>query len=141
MEKMNQTASDRSVGSIVKGLTEDLSTLVRSEIALAKLELKQTAVTLGGAGAMFFTALFCALFAVAFLLVTAALGLAELGVPPWLSSLIVAVILLIVAGVLAFAGRSKLRNLHFAPTATIENIKTDIATIKGDLSKMRQKSA
>lgn len=137
---MENSNSERSLGTIVRDLTEHLSTLVRSEIALAKLEMKQTAVTLGGAGALFVGALFCVLFAVAFLLVTAALGLSELGVPPWLSSLIVGVLLLITALVLAVVGRKKLRALQIVPASTMESIKTDVATIKEDLTRLRQKA-
>jgi amino acid transporter len=132
--------NERTLGTIVRDLTEDLSTLVRSEVALAKLELKQTATTIGGAGALLFAALFCLLFASAFLLVTIALALAELGVPPWLSSLIVAVLLIAVAAVMALIGRKKLSKLQVVPTSTIESIKTDIATIKTDLSRVRQKT-
>ena len=135
-----ETANDKSLGGLVKDLTEDLSTLVRSEIALAKLEVKQAVVAMGMAGAMFVGAGFCALVAVAFLFVTAALGLVEIGVPAWLSTLIVAVVLLTICAILFFVGRKKMQGLNVIPTSTVENIKTDIAVIKTDLSRLRQRA-
>ena len=40
--------SDRTLGQIFKELTADLSTLFRSEVALLKLEIKDTVTKLGG---------------------------------------------------------------------------------------------
>ena len=134
---MNGTnTADKSIGALVKELAEDLSTLVRSEIALAKLELKQSAATFGIGGAMLFAALFCALFGLAFLFVTAVLGLVVFGVPAWLSTLIVALLLLGGAAGLAVAGKAKLKKLNFMPSDTIDHVKNDIAAIKGDLSRL-----
>lgn len=133
---MNQ---EKSLGTVVKDLTEDLSTLVRSEIALAKLEMKQSFAAMGAASAMFAVAAFFGLFALGFLLVTAALGLVAVGVSPWLATLIVAALLLIMAGVLAFIGKTKLKNFNPVPHQTIENVKTDISTIKGDFARVRQR--
>ena len=88
MSNYTATEADRSLGKIVKDLTADLSTLFRSEIALLKLEIKDMVAKLGGGAAMFAGALFLALFGLAFLFVTAVLGLVALGVPAWVSSLI-----------------------------------------------------
>lgn len=136
---MNETKENgKSLGELVKALAEDLSTLVRSEIALAKLELKQSAMTLTGSMAMFIAAAFFAVFGVGFLFVTLVLGLVVLGVPAWLSTLIVALVLLGGAAALAFAGKSKLSKMNLVPTATVNSVKNDIATIKGDLARLRQ---
>lgn len=129
--------SDRSLGTIVRELTQDLSTLFRSEVALAKLELKQAVAALGGVGALFAAALFCALFGAALLLVTAILALA-LVMPAWLATLIVAVLLLALAGALSMAGRKKMARVDFKPSATVESIKTDISTIKSEIRRSRE---
>lgn len=132
--------NEKSLGTIVKDLTEDLSTLVRSEVALAKLEIKQSMMAMGAASAMFIVAAFFGVFALAFLLATAALGLVAVGVSPWLSTLIVAALLLIMAGVLALVGKSKLKNFNPVPHQAIENVKTDISVIKGDFARARQRT-
>jgi uncharacterized membrane protein YqjE len=131
------TSDDRSLGTIVKELTADLSTLFRSEIALLKLELKDTAAKLGGGTAMFLTAAFLAVFGIGFLFVTIVLVLVRLGVPAWVSTLIVTVLLFAGAAVLAMMGKKKFAAVQFVPTESIEQIKTDIETIKADISRVR----
>ena len=129
----------RSIGQIFKDLTTDLSTLFRSEIALLKLEVKDTATKLGGGAALFAGALFLTLVGVAFLFVTITLGLVALGVPAWASSLIVTVVLFIGAVVLAMAGKKKLEAVNFVPNESIEHIKADIDTIKADVARVRSR--
>src|SRR5947199_10326300 len=104
---------DRSLGTVVKELTADLSTLFRSEVALLKLEVKDTVAKLGGGTAMFAIAAFLAIFGLGFLFVTIVLGLVRLGVPAWLSTLIVTIILFVGAGVLAMMGKKKCAAVNF----------------------------
>jgi hypothetical protein len=129
------TESDRSIGTIFKELTADLSMLLRSEIALLKFELKDAAAKLGGGAALMAGALFCALVGLAFLFVTITLGLVALGVPAWLSALIVTVVLFAAAGVLAMLGKKKLEKVNFVPSESIEHIKNDIDALKADVGR------
>ena len=131
--------ADRSLGTIIKELMENISTLFRSEIALLKWELKDTVAKLGGGIGLFAGALFLALVGVAFLFVTIVLGLVALGVPPWLSALIVAVVLFVVAGVLAMMGKRKFAAAQFVPTQSVEQIKSDFETIKSDIARVRSR--
>ena len=133
MEANAKNYGEKSLGSLVKELAEDLSTLVRSEVALAKLEIRQTSANIGLVGAFFTAALFCVLFALAFLLVTAVLALATV-IAPWLSALVVAVTLLIGAGILGFLGKRKLEKIEFVPKASVESVKADIQLIRAELS-------
>jgi uncharacterized membrane protein YqjE len=131
------TDTDRSIGTIVKELMENISTLFRSEIALLKWELKDTAAKLGGGAALFAGAVAVALFGVGFLFVTIVLGLVALGVPAWLSALIVTVVLFVTAGVLALLGKKKFAAAQFVPKESMERIKSDIETLKNDLASVR----
>ena len=63
-----ETDSERTLGTIVKELTEDITTLFRGEIALLKLEVKDTVAKLGGGIGLFAGAVFVGLFGLAFLL-------------------------------------------------------------------------
>lgn len=130
---------DRSLGTIIKDLTADFSTLFRSEVALLKLEVKDTVAKLGGGTAMFAAAVFLAIFGAAFLFVTITLGLVALGVPAWVSSLIVTVVLFAAAAVLAFLGKKKFEAVNFVPNKSVEQIKTDIESIKADISRVRSR--
>ena len=127
------TTTERTLGSIVRDLTEHGSTLFRSEIALLKLEFKDTITKMGGGIGMFAGALFLALFGLAFLFVTITLGLVALGVPAWLSTLIVTVLLFVAAGILAFLGKKKFEAVQFVPTESVNQIKSDFETLKNDI--------
>lgn len=134
-----ETDSERSLGTIVKELTEDITTLFRGEIALLKLEIKDTVAKLGGGIGLFAGALFIGLFGLAFLFVTILLVLVRLGIPAWVSALIVTVVLLATAAVLAIMGKKKFAAVQFVPNKSIESIKTDIESIKGDIAQARSK--
>jgi uncharacterized membrane protein YqjE len=133
------TDSERSLGTIIKELTADISMLLRSEIALLKLELQDAAAKLGGGTAMLAGALFLGLFGLAFLFVTITLGMVALGMPAWLSSLIVTVVLFVAAGVLVMMGKKKLEKVNFVPSEAIEHIKSDIDTLKADVQRVRNR--
>ena len=133
------TAEDRSLGTIVKELTADLSTLFRSEIALLKLEVKDTFAKLSGGAALFAAALFLGLLGIGSLFVTAVLGLVALGVPAWLSTLIVTIVLFVGAGICAMMGKKKFAGVQFVPTESVEQIRTDIESIKNDIARVRNR--
>lgn len=129
---------NRSLGELIKALTADMSTLIRSEIALAKLEVRHSVQKLGIGGIMFVAAGFLAICGVIFLLVTGILGLVALGVPAWLSTLIFAILVFVIAGILVMLGRKKMRNLELVPKASVESVKTDINTLRSELKKPRR---
>jgi uncharacterized membrane protein YqjE len=137
----NSTATDpsRSLGTIIKELTADFSTLFRSEVALLKLEIKDMFAKLGMGGAMMAGAVFLSIFGMAFLFVTITLGLVALGVPAWVSSLIVTIVLFAGAGVLALLGKKKFAAVQFVPTEAVDHIKNDIEAIKSDIGRMRNR--
>lgn len=134
-----ETEPERSLGTIIKELTEDITTLFRSEIALLKLEIKDTVAKLGGGIGMFAGAVFLGLFGLAFLFVTILLVLVRLGVPAWVSALIVTLVLFVAAGVLAMMGKKKFAAVQFVPSKSIDSIKADIDTIKTDIAQARSR--
>ena len=132
---------DRSFGQIIKELTADLTTLFRSEIALLKLEVKDTVAKLGGGSAMFAAAAFLAIFGLGFLFVTIVLGLVRLGVPAWLSTLIVTIVLFAAAGVLAMMGKKKFAEVNFVPEESVKQVKMDVESIKDDIARVRSRAS
>jgi uncharacterized membrane protein YqjE len=139
MSNYGATDSERSLGTIIKDLTADLSNLFRSEIALLKLEIKESVAKLGTGGAMLGAALFLGLFGLAFMFVTITLALVALGMPPWLSSLIVTIVLFVAAGVLVMMGKKRLETVNFVPTESIDHIKGDIDALKADVARVRSR--
>jgi hypothetical protein len=120
-------SAERPLSAIVGDATRDISTLVRKEIELAKLEVSREAGKAAAAGGLFGAA--GALAAVAFVFLSAALGLGlwELGMFAWAAALTVAVVYLLVAGVLALIARRALKNFKPAPGRAIQMIKEDVA--------------
>lgn len=139
MSNYTATHPERSLGTIIKDLTADLSNLIRSEIALLKLEIRQSVAKLGGGSALLAAALFLGLVGMAFLFVTITLGMVALGLPPWLSSLIVTVVLFAGAAVMVVMGRKKLKDVNFVPSDAIEHVRTDIDTLKADVARVRSR--
>jgi hypothetical protein len=139
MASQSAYESERTIGTIVRDLTEHVSTLFRSEIALLKLELKDTAGKLGGGVALFIGAAFLGVFGIGFLFVTVVLGLVRLGVPAWLSTLVVTILLFAGAAVLGLMGKKKFAAVQFVPEESVRQIKADVETIKADISRVRSR--
>ncbi len=97
-------APERTLGQLVADATHDLSSIMRSEIALAKAEIGADAKKAGLGAALFAVAGLFAFLALILLLIAAAYGLVAAGLDPWLSFLIVAGVLLVLAAILAFVG-------------------------------------
>lgn len=112
-----------SLARLLRNLVNDLATLVRQEITLAKTEVRRNVRNIvGHAGQIAVgggVALVGALVLVAFLIV--GLGVL-LGGAYWLSSLLVAILLLAVGGGMGYFGAKRLTAGGLAPTATIETL-------------------
>ncbi|WP_138841798.1 phage holin family protein [Rhodococcus pyridinivorans] len=120
-----------STVELTERLTEQVSTLVRTEVSHALEEVKSKGTRIGvgvgisGAGAIL---LFLGL---ATLIATAVLGLAT-AVEPWLAALIVALVVLSVGGILAAVGASKAKNAAPpVPERTVATVRADIDAAKG----------
>ena len=123
-------ATERTLGQLVADATHDISSIVRSEIALAKAEIGADAKKAGAGAAMFAVAGIFAFLALILLLIAAAYGLVAAGLAPWLSFLIVAVVLLIVGAILAFVAKGAITKINGKPERTIKSTQDTIAALK-----------
>ncbi len=109
---------DPTIGRLVADASRDLSTLLHSEIALAKSELK-VSLKNGGTGAgLFAGAAFLGLLAVIMLSVAFAYFLTMTGMHAAWAFLIVFAVYLLVAGLLAYLGLKKVKKVR-APERAI----------------------
>lgn len=122
MSTVESPDQEPSVGELVRRASENVSTLVRAEIELAKTELSTTVKRAGVGGGMLAAAAVVLLFSVPFLFVVIAEVLVAIGLPRWLSYLIVWVLFLIIAAVLALIGRRQLKKLS-KPERTLKTAK------------------
>ena len=111
-----------SVGELVRRASEHVSALVRAEIELAKTEVSGTVKRAGVGGGLLAAAGVVLLFSVPFLFVVIAEVLVAVGLPRWLSYLIVWVLFLIIAAVLALIGRRQLKKMS-KPERTLKTAK------------------
>ena len=115
-------AEEPSVGALVQSAMADVSTLVRSEIELAKAEIGKSAKKAGiGAGA-FAAAGALLFFSGIFLFVTIAELLTWLGLIRWVSYLLVWLLLVVLAGIAALVGRRMIKKVE-KPERTIETLR------------------
>src|SRR5690348_3085737 len=98
--------SEPGTGELVKQAADQISTLVRDELALARAELGEKASRAGRGAGLFGGAGLVSLYGTLGVLVGIVLLLARV-MPAWGAALLVGVVLLIVAGVLALAGRTQ----------------------------------
>lgn len=121
------------VGAAGKAVAEDISALVKAEIALAKAELssgmKDKAM---GAGAFGAAGAF-AWLGLQGLLITSGFALA-LVLPAWAAALIVSVVLLLIAAIAGLVGKRKMASTVSLDT-TKENVEKDVAWTKSHLPK------
>src|SRR3569832_2130681 len=91
---------DRSLGELLSELTQEIITLVRQEMNLAKTEMSQKAAHVGAQAGILAAGGALAYAGVLAIVAAIALGLIQAGLAPWLSALIVGVVVVIVGGVL-----------------------------------------
>ncbi|MBC9956427.1 phage holin family protein [Yimella sp. cx-51] len=123
-------AQERTLGQLVADASQDLSSIVKGEIALAKMEIKSD-VSKGGKGAgLLVGAGIFGLYTLGFLLTAGAWGLFAAGLPRWAAFLIVGGVLLLITLVLALMGKSALSKVKGKPVKTIDNAEKTIAALK-----------
>ena len=130
--------AETPVGDLLKRLGQDTSTLVKQEITLAKLEMRESIKSLaqdaGKLGAAAGLGLFGAFAFLAFVIV----GLGDLINNYWLSALIVAVLLLGAAAVLAKGAMNHMKKNSLAPQETVQTLKEDQRWAQREAQQFKQ---
>jgi hypothetical protein len=128
-----------SLGGLIKGILMDLRTLIREEIALARVEIREQATKARAAAMSFGIAAGALAFGGIFLLVALAMGIADLlNWPLWTGFLIVAVLLSLIGFVTLSSGRKQLRTFHAVPEETVTTLKENSEWIAKRLSSERR---
>src|SRR4051794_31638637 len=128
-EQARRTDSEASVGQLVSQLTEQSSQLIREEMDLARLEIKDTVKHAGLGAGLFSTAAVVGGFGAGALVATAIIAL-DLALPLWLSALIVTVALFVIAAVAGLMGKREVNQVSPTPELTVENVKRDVREVK-----------
>ncbi|NYT95132.1 phage holin family protein [Salinispora sp. H7-4] len=124
-----QAGSEPSTAELVQRATEQVSRLVRDELALARAELAQKGKHAGIGIGLFGGAGMLALYGLGALVATVILLLA-LVLPAWVAALIVAVVLFVAAGALALVGKKQVgQAVPPVPAGTVRSVRADVDTV------------
>lgn len=118
------------MGELVSRLSTEMSSLMRGELELARLELTEKAKHTGKGAGAFGAAGLVALYGIAALIAAAIIALA-LVMDAWLAAVLVGVVLLVIAGGIALFGKKQVsEGTPMKPERATENLKRDVETVK-----------
>ncbi|HSO20073.1 MAG TPA: phage holin family protein [Desulfosarcina sp.] len=119
---LHDQTDERSLGELLSDLGRQLTTLMRKEMELARLETSQKVsatfkdvIWMAAGGALLYAG-FLVLLATAVIVLAAWMSL-------WLSALLVALAVLCTGGILVLAGRNRMQKRDLKPTQTIISLK------------------
>ena len=118
-----------SVGALIGEVTKDLSTLMRQELELAKVELKAEAKKAGQGAGMFGAAGFAGYMVLMFLSIALWWALSHLVGHSW-SALIVAILWGVVGAVAFVMGKKKFEQVNPKPERTVETLQQVPSALK-----------
>ncbi len=128
-QQAGKGANGESLGELVSLAVRDISQLIKWEIDLAKLELRDDIKRLGISGAMLGVAAFVGCLVLVLLSFAAAYGLMAAGIWSWAAFLIVAGAYVLMAGIAVLIGVQKIRRLSA--------LRRTRASVQGDLAMLR----
>jgi uncharacterized membrane protein YqjE len=131
--------TDQSTSELVQRASEQITRLVRDEIALAKAELAEKGKHAGIGVGLFGGGGVLALYGVGALIATLIIVF-DLFLPLWLAALIVTVVLFAVAGILALLGKKQVtRATPPEPAEAVASVKADVDQVKHAVKAGRSK--
>ena len=132
---MAEPVLGESLRGLLRGILMDLRTLIREEITLARVEIREQAGRAKAAALSFGIAVAALAFGGVFLLIALATAIADLlNWPVWAGFLIVAVVLSGAGMVMLTSGRKQLQSVHAVPEETISTLKENSEWIAKRLS-------
>ena len=138
---MAEGLGELSVAELVSRATQQVSTLMRDELALAKAELVEKGKRAGQGAGLFAAAGAVAFFGIGGLVATAIAAL-SLVWPVWLAALVVSVLLFVVAGLAVLIGRSRLKAATpLMPEESVQGLTADVETVRTALKDGRRHEA
>ena len=129
------STQNASIGQLTSQVSEQVTRLVRDELALAKIETTDRVKHVGLGVGMFGGAGVFGFYALGVFIAAAVLGLATV-VDGCLAALIIGAALVLVAAVVALTGKKNLsQGAPPVPTQAIESTKADVAAVREAVQK------
>jgi hypothetical protein len=127
---------DRPVSQVVGDIIAKSQEILRSEVRLAKTEIKEEAAAWAKSFAVLAAGLLLAVFALGLLLLGAVYALSNV-VEPWAAAVIVGVAIGILAALLGASGKRRLDHVDLKPEKTIATVKENIQWVKHQARQAR----
>ncbi|MGY9039706.1 phage holin family protein [Sulfitobacter sp. BSw21498] len=124
------TDPNKSTGSLLSDALTHVSSLVRSEVDLARAEVNENLKSAGAAIGLIVGAVVVALTALNVLSAALVAALTEAGISAGWSALIVGVAFALIAYVMANKGTGALKLSSLAPSRATKNVKRDAQAVK-----------
>lgn len=129
---------DAGIGDLIRSLADDVQTLVRQEIQLARMEVGRTARRVAADGAWMATGAAIAAVGGLCLVLALALGLGALLGSYWLGTLITGALLLLLGGGLVLKGLLDLRKRTLAPRRTTASLREDARWARDEAREFKE---
>ena len=123
------TEGNESTRDILQDVLRDVTNILRAEVRLARVELRDDMKSAGRSAGMFGGAAVCGLLG-GMSLVTCVIAALALAMPVWLAALILAVFLGCIAFGMYLGGRSRLREARPPLEETRQKVRSDYQWLK-----------
>lgn len=134
---MTTHTEQQPVGQLVSQLSEQMSTLVRDELTLARIEMVEKGKRAGAGAGLLGGAGVIALYGLGALFVTIG-ALLALVLPVWAAALIVTAALFAVAGIAALIGKGQVKKaMPPEPESALASGKRDVEAVKTAIQEGR----
>jgi uncharacterized membrane protein YqjE len=124
---------ERTLGDLFSDLSQKASLLVRQEVQLAKVEMKEKATEASKEVALIVVGIFLGNAALLSLAAALIVGLSHF-MEGWMAALLVGLVLAVVAGLLVAQGVQSLREMNALPQQTITTLQEDKEWLKRQMS-------
>jgi uncharacterized membrane protein YqjE len=118
-------SGERTISTVLQDILANLQDIVRSEVRLAKSELREELAKAQSAGLLLGIGAVAASFSILFLLLASVYALSTV-LPQWAAALLVAIAVAVVAGVTLAVGMRRFKTVEAAPKTAAsvkENVK------------------
>jgi hypothetical protein len=130
----SMTDNEPSLGDLVMEITDDLTTLVRKEVDLAKVELQENLKEGAQAGGKVAAGGMVAYAGLLFILAAIAIALGDWWENYWLAAAVVGLVTAIVGGILLNGGINQLKEVSLVPHKAIASLERDAKMAKEKLT-------
>jgi uncharacterized membrane protein YqjE len=129
---MGTVPSQRSVADVLQDIVGNLQQIIRSELRLARAELKEKADRAAKPATTLAAGAILGFYGIGFLLLAIVYAL-SLALSVWLAALIVSAVLIVAAAILVATGRNKLKQIQPVPEKTVETMKENVQWAKDQI--------